>query len=416
LLLLNFDFHQWALLSRPLVFWLLLAGVAVAVSPANSAPAGRQSRPIIGAIRWDAWHTPWSRVKPGASDGPVHEMQISLSPAQYHYRLPFFAKVVAPSQVRIDGYTQKIVDREIAYAKAGGLDYWAFLLYAPDSPMSQGLSLYLSSAHRRDINFCAIASPPIFGNADSFPTVMERVVGLMAEPGYQKVMNNRPLLYIFDVSDAWMQAWGGPARARQLFDGLRSAAKARGEGDPYMVVMDFNPAHGKQVMDGIGANAISSYVAPHPNGHALPYSELAQSDRAFWEKCAATGADVAPVAAAGWDRRPRIEHPVSWEKYQKPGVGLENYFVMPTPAELAAHIGDAMHWAADHRQQCPAQAVIIYAWNEHDEGGFLCPTLNADGTADSSRLSAIRAMLRQFPNESFAPVIKRAPRGPEELP
>jgi len=367
-----------------------------------------RSRPIIGAIRWDAWHTPWSRVEAGASDGPVHEMEISLGPRQYHYRLPFFAKVVSDNEVRIDGYTQKIVDREIAYAKAGGLDYWAFLLYAPDSPMSQGLSLYLSSHHRRDVNFCAIASPPIFGNASAFPTGMERVLDLMAEPGYQKAPGGRPLLYIFDVSDASMHAWGGPVKARRLFDGLRSAAKARGEGDPYIVVMDFDPSHGKMVMDAIGANAISSYVASHGNGHALPYAELARSAHAFWDQCAATGAQVVPIAMAGWDRRPRVEHPVSWEKYQKPGVGLGDYFVMPTPVELAAHVEDAMRWAAVHRKQCPAQTVVIYAWNEHDEGGFLCPTLNTDGSANFTRLTAIREMLRRF--HARAPVT--GPRSP----
>ena len=116
--------------------------------------------------------------------------------------------------------------------------------------------------------------------------------------------------------------------------------------------------------------------------------------RGFWERCEKTGAQVVPIAMAGWDRRPRIEHPVPWEKYQKPGEGMERYYATPTPQELAAHIEEAMRWAAERPARCPAQAVILYAWNEHDEGGWLQPTLGADGKPDASRIRAIGKVLR----------------------
>jgi hypothetical protein len=38
--------------------------------------------------------------------------------------------------------------------------------------------------------------------------------------------------------------------------------------------------------------------------------------------------------------------------------------------------------------------VIIYAWNEHDEGGWLCPTWSPDGRPDRRRLEAIRKVLK----------------------
>ena len=43
---------------------------------------------------------------------------------------------------------------------------------------------------------------------------------------------------------------------------------------------------------------------------------------------------------------------------------------------------------------CPARTVIIYAWNEHDEGGWLCPTWSPDGRPDRRRLEAIRKVLK----------------------
>jgi hypothetical protein len=37
----------------------------------------------------------------------------------------------------------------------------------------------------------------------------------------------------------------------------------------------------------------------------------------------------------------------------------------------------------------PANALIIYAWNEHDEGGWLMPTLGVDGRANEERMKAV---------------------------
>ena len=89
------------------------------------------SQPIIGAIRWDAWHKPRTPAENVGEGDPVDAMMKSLGPQPYHYRLPFFATIVNDNKVRIDGYTQPIMDQEIAFAKAGGLDYWAFLGFLP---------------------------------------------------------------------------------------------------------------------------------------------------------------------------------------------------------------------------------------------------------------------------------------------
>ena len=77
---------------------------------------------------------------------------------------------------------------------------------------------------------------------------------------------------------------------------------------------------------------------------------------------------------------------------------MDRFYVMPTPQELAEHIVTAMHWTLDNQTACPARAVIIYAWNEHDEGDvLLCPTLNENGSANTARLDAISAMKRAYP-------------------
>src|SRR5207249_1207944 len=111
--------------------------------------AAQFARPMIGAIRWDAWYDP--------KDGKVAKaVEEALGPAKYHFRMPFFGSETGSDSVRINGHSQATMDQEIAYAKYAGLDYWAFDAYAPSNPMSNALKLYLDSRYKGSINFCLI--------------------------------------------------------------------------------------------------------------------------------------------------------------------------------------------------------------------------------------------------------------------
>ena len=120
--------------------------------------------------------------------------------------------------------------------------------------------------------------------------------------------------------------------------------------------------------------------------------------RGRWEKWQALGVPRVTFASAGWDTRPRNERPPPWMRdevkpepdptppaEQKPLLDA----VTATPEELARHLGEAVQWAASHRELNPANTVILYAWNEHDEGGSPQLTRRADGTADASRVKAV---------------------------
>jgi hypothetical protein len=314
----------------------------------------------------------------------------SLADPKWNYRLPFFAAVVSPGEVSLDGASQIVMDREIAYAAKAGLDYWAFVTYGPSDPMSLGLNHYLSSQHRRDIRFCLITELGRWGNPQTYPGMVARLASLMREDTYQKVANRRPLLYLGFVQDeALAKVWGGVTGLRKAVDALREAARGNGAGDPYVVIMDFNPVHGAKLREELGADAISSYAAQGGEKSA-PYAALAAYAQRFWNRCKDTGSPVVPIVMSGWDRRPRVINPTPWERYQKPGVGIELFYESPTPTELAGHLERALMWVEDNPTAAPARTVLIYAWNENDEGGWLVPTL-CDGTA---RLDAIERVLK----------------------
>jgi hypothetical protein len=335
---------------------------------------GGPSQPIVGAIRWDAW----------TGGGVTTEVEKSLGPEKYHSRLPWFAEVDPKGHVRIDGGPQAIMDQEIAFAANAGLDYWAFLLYPEDSGMSQSLKHYVKSAARGRINFCVILHNS-FGVAEAqWPKERDRAVALLKEPGYQTVLGGRPLVYEFQAQ------WGGEFPAQRFAD-FRRAAREAGV-NPYCVRMGWNPASDFRNASAQGFDAVSAYAYASSDAS---FAGLCRAvEQQYWQSAAKAGVPYIPLVTTGWDKQPRQDNPVSWER----GQSYHSQEVFPataTPAEIASHFERAIRFVQENKKVCPANAIIIYAWNEHDEGGWLAPTWTAGGKPDTARLDAIRHVLTQ---------------------
>jgi len=326
-------------------------------------------RPFVGAIRWDAWI--------GNEYEVGRAVERSLGPAHWHYRLPYFGRVVASDQVEVRSLTQADADKQIAFAQAAGLDYWAFCMYGTNDPMTRfGLDRYLSSHHRDDMKFCMILDP---GHPSVWPETLTRLVGYFQLPNYMRVLGERPLLFwlthpnMQETRPFWSQLWG-----------LASTASVP---KPYVVVLHGDPRAAERLQLDLGLDAISTYAVN--GGHvAAAYPNLAGVAQDWWHQASALGARLVPLASVGWDRRPRVENPVPWED-QQPGVGIEYYYVAPTPSEWTDHLRTAINWVRSHPDHTPADTILIYAWNELDEGGYLLPT-HVEGTA---RLSATQTAL-----------------------
>jgi hypothetical protein len=119
------------------------------------------NRPLIGAVRWDWWAdnfectTKW------------------LSPSKYHYKAPFFAKETGENSLHIDGNTQEIFDKELAYASYAGIDYFAFDWYEGfNDPAgingSYGMELFKRSANKGNIKMAYILESSSLGFSGEF--------------------------------------------------------------------------------------------------------------------------------------------------------------------------------------------------------------------------------------------------------
>jgi len=322
----------------------------------------RTARPTIGAIRWDAWFA-----------DEVNPYEKNLADKKWHGRLPFYARIVSDTEVEVRGDTQAAMDREIAYAKAGGVDYWAFLYYPATirndgfnhDHMNRARRLYLSSRFKQDLNFCLIVSP---GHPDKD---IDEWLQIIQEPTYQKVADGRPLIYFMMWGEEVTveKAYGDATAARRAMDELRRRIMATGQKNPYFVVLAMTPQAGAAACDAMGLDAIGAYTSFGGSN----YAELCVAHVKNWEGMKATGRKVVPNLTAGWGG-------------PRDGLGDSK---QPTSAELADHVRSGFAWIAANPASAEAKTLLFYAWNEVDEGGWLVPDLGSG----SAKLEAIRGVV-----------------------
>ncbi|MEV7870417.1 hypothetical protein AB0P17_30950 [Streptomyces sp. NPDC088124] len=257
--------------------------------------------------------------------------------------------------VNSDATLQDVMDQEIQYAKNAGIDYWAFVYY-PQQPLARARELYFSSERKGEVSWCAILDGNFTG---SYGTNLPHLVAQFSEPNYQRVLGGRPLVYFFTAATADQVAK------------MRAACSQAGLPDPYIVVMAWTAQGAADLKAAVGADAVSRYATGERNGQ--PYSRLADAESSLWDQYAAAAGDVVPTVSTGWDKRPRYDYPLSWEPNY---TGFKDEWTQQaTPQEIAKHLHGAVSWNNTHPDNASANTVLVYAWNEFDEGGWICPTL-----------------------------------------
>lgn len=338
------------------------------------------TRPIVGAIRWDA------QVGDLYSYGT--EENVMLSPLGFRNRVPFYAQVHEDGSVDLDATDPSYMEKEIVYASDSGLDYWAFLTYEDNTEEHWGYGLgiqlknFLQSPNRDEINFTVILADKnnIGDNEAEWPRWFSRYTKYLKYSNYQTVLNGRPLVYTFRYAD-----WDKSAKFLELF------LKTCEESDlpkPYIVDLHWNNTLTA------GADAMSSYA----NGvyrpelqleTILPYDEQIAYDAQKWKSRIEQGTPQIPIVTSGWDGRPRLA--VRKDKETK---RIYNPVVdTATPQKLAENLRNAIQFVEANPENCEANAILIYGWNEFSEGGYICPVLQEYGSTE--RLDAIRTVLDQ---------------------
>jgi hypothetical protein len=321
----------------------------------KKTPIRRQERTTFGAIRWDAY------METGLDKSFVSDQVArSLSPREYHRMAPFFTKVTDIDKVEFPPETQAQFDKEAELAIKAGIDYFAYCWYSDDNPMSYARKQHLTSKFKNDIKMCAI-----FGVSRLDEGSMLSLGKAMTEDCYLR-FDNRPVVYLYDAF----------RMTADMLTRIENAAREAGVNEPvYFIGMasDCSPfivnEYVLKGIDAIGAYSCGPKTANEEYDVIAERAEAINAQKYSFHNII----DIAPLVLCGRDTSPRIAHPVSWA-----GDYGGNYAKTPTGEQLYKHVSRVLEGMRKEKEHNIPNTVIAYAWNEHDEGGWCCPTIAVD--------------------------------------
>ena len=319
----------------------------------------RPERTQIGVIRWEAWNC-------DTSDEPraAHFTAQTLSPAKYHYMAPFFSFTDEKGNIHFPVATQEQFDKEAELAIDAGIDYFAYVWDGVPKKSEFTRRQHRNSKYKDKIKMCAVVMNTIRNQPDN----IDDLIDSMQDSCYLR-LDGRPVVYFY----------GAESIKKELFEKIRDLASAAGiKEKPYFIGMADYSADSIADLFSKGCEATSNYGfnaegEPHKGE---PFQALA--DRAFeynLKKFARSQyIGIVPLITFGRDSRPRIDTQLSW--------GVSNYGFKFTYEGTEEELYMAAHrtfdYILDHPEQAKPNMTLLYAWNEHDEGSWVCPTVAVD--------------------------------------
>jgi len=353
----------------------------------------REEKTTFGAIRWDCWYNT------GVSAGNVVQVEKTLSPKEYHFRAPFFADITEEGNIKLPRPSQEIFDQEMLYAKEAGISYFAYLWY--DGEMSAARKLHPTSQYKDDVKMVMMLD----GNSIGKSSARNEILGYLNQSFYFKVLNGRPLMYYYINTG---NKNSNILAAQNEIKYYRAKCEELGIPAPYTVIMNIS---GPETTKMFG-DAVSRYSVGGTSDKT--FDQFITGVQKNWEGFNKSTVQYVPNLTFGWHAEPRYKNPVSWMKAD------ENSWVpYPTDEEIYNHISYSLSYM-DHpsvQLLTKINTVIFYAWNEHDEGSWLCPTLavdeqgnqlyNEDGTKkiNDSRIKILKKATEDFNNGKRSEVI-----------
>jgi autotransporter-associated beta strand protein len=104
---------------------------------------------------------------------------------------------------------------------------------------------------------------------------------------------------------------------------------------------------------------------------------------------AGTGYTI-PGVSFGANDQPRQDNPVPWGNWNVSAPELWG-------TQLTQHVTNGIQWCQANPLLAEANAILIYAWNEHAEAAACVePLLNPDGSANTTNLDAVGNAIKMF--------------------
>ncbi len=339
----------------------------------------------IGVVNWDC------SLPPNTFFGSYFAKTLSFK--KWRTRVPYYADILSEDNICCHMRTAEEVDVELQYAIEAKIDYFAYVWHTddktakPDPNIKTSVTwphawtqdyarkLHQKSELNKKIKLCAILLCGHPYTESDYASLAKE----MKEEYYEKV-DGRPVVYLF----------GG--YRTDVIEILRQFPNQYNTADPYVVFMN----NGVESSDGdySKADAVSAYCCSNKGKNIATYAELLDRQIAYNEDRKKYGVNIVPSFTVGWNPIPRIETVVPWVSYSQ-----RVYSERATAAELEEGAKKLADWICQNRDHVKIDHILTFAWNEFEEGGYICPTYNEDGSINLECIHAFAQAVKIFRSE-----------------
>jgi len=368
------------------IITLALAGMACGVALGEET---RAKRPEVVAVYYPHWHS-YDHGSAWKGDGWTEWEGLKAAVP----RFPGHQQPKKPSWGCFDESDPKWVAREINLAADHGITvflydwYWYSGVKNMEEALEKGFlrapnrsrmkfALMWANHDRRD-QFCPEFGTPrnVWLPSRHSPRDLARMIDYciahyFRQPNYWRV-NGGLFFSVFDA-EKFVKQLGGPQETRALLKEMDARLRKAGLPPMHWNAMVSSPA-AATVVEQAGFRSTSRYNVTTASkvrpDFTERYEDVMEAHRAHWEKMAASPLVNLPVVTMGWDSTPRCRLDVPWP-FPKREYPYGPVVVGNTPELFEQLLRDA----ARHIERDPRKpfGVLLNAWNEWTEGGYLLP-------------------------------------------
>jgi hypothetical protein len=278
--------------------------------------------------------------------------------------------------------SQEIMERQIDLAADNGIEFFLFCWYwrdnkGPINPdaiknidLHTSLNLYLKAKNKNRIKFGLLVANhegAEISGTENWRKATEFWMKYFKDPQYITV-DSKPLVVIFEQEGIDNDALA----SMQDF--------SKKQGLPGLSIAGCWAPKNKNFTVKTHYNIIPGYTG---GSEEHKYAELVDAHKKEW--AGTKKQPFIPELTVGWDKRP-------WEENKERGGEKKSwYYVDRTHEQFRNFVTDAITWMDQHPDQTTKERIILlYAWNELGEGGYLVPT---KGDPDASYLKVVRSIV-----------------------
>ena len=297
------------------------------------------------------------------------------------------------------GDTVEIMEQQIDLAAQHGITFFSFDWYWYGTPaattndgINSGLKHFMMASNRHLMRYnitIVDAAPTTINSDEEWEQVAQTLLPHLTDAQYLRV-GGKPLIINFNPSGMTQTNYDyfQQLATQAGLAGVAFAANVAGSTSLYSHVTRYNAVPGW----GAGETAMPYKNLTYYMDGIRPRPSETWADPGTWNSdsdAMAASQSYIPTLMAGFDARP-WDTPPSWY-FNNPTYMVDGTNWGRTPEAFAAHVQAAVDWIDDNPDLAtPERLVMLYAWNEFGEGGYLAPTV---GDPNGLYLNAIQSVV-----------------------